>query len=167
MENYYFDENGVYIGSAPVGQEEFPPRNATRIPPPERPGFWPVYMRGREGVRDGWELFEDHCGQEGWVNGEPLRIAGLGPLPEGWSNTPPVPPDTRTPAEKRADAYRTKADPLRDTAISYREEANAWWNAGNPERAKEAEEKRDEALAAYLSKKEEIRARFPDEKEGE
>lgn len=36
-------------------------------------------------------LTEDNRGKSGWVNGEPVAIQDFGPLPEGWSDTPPPP----------------------------------------------------------------------------
>ena len=158
LQNHYFDEQGIYIGSLPVGQEELPPRDAIRVAPPQKTGYWPVL----NSTRDGWDLAEDHRGQEGWVNSEHIRIAELGALPEGWSDTPPVPPDTRTPEEKRRAAYFMEADVFRNEALSYQAEADAWRRAENEERAAEADAKADAALAAYLAKKEEIRARYPD-----
>jgi hypothetical protein len=58
----------------------------TLIPPPEY---------GREQIAcfiDGaWRLLEDHRRQWGWINGEPVMIEDIGPLPEGFSTTPPPP----------------------------------------------------------------------------
>lgn len=101
MENHYFDEQGVYVGSAPAGREEFPPRNALRIVPPQEAGFWPVL----NAARDGWELVEDHRGRQGYIDGAPVTIMDLGPLPEGWADTrTPVPP---TEEERRMLAQAT------------------------------------------------------------
>lgn len=158
MENHYFDEKWFYIGSAPIGQEEFPPLNALRVAPEMRDGYWPVV----NAARNGWDLVEDHRGREGFIDGAWTKIQDLGPLPEGWSDTPPIPPDTRTPEDKRHDAYIAEADIFRDEAMSYQLEADAWRLEGNLEKAAEAEAERDEALKAYLAKKEEIRARYPD-----
>ena len=38
-----------------------------------------------------WEQVESHKGEEGYVNGLPHTIKSHGPLPEGWSETPPPP----------------------------------------------------------------------------
>lgn len=99
LENHYFDKNFIYAGSMPAGDEEFSPLNALRVAPEMRDGYWPVI----NAARDGWDLLEDHRNREGWVNGEHVKITALGPLPEGWSDTPPVQPDTRTPEEKQRD----------------------------------------------------------------
>lgn len=158
QQNHYFDEQGVYTGSLPVGREEFPPRNALRCNLPQKEGYWPVV----NAAHDGFVLVEDHRGQEGWVNGEQTRITEVGPLPEGWSDTPPMPPDNRMPEEKRRAAYFREADAIRNEALSYQAEADAWRLAGNEARASAAETKAAASLAEYLAKKEEIRERYPD-----
>ncbi|WP_411330105.1 phage tail assembly chaperone [Desulfovibrio desulfuricans] len=38
---------------------------------------------------DRWKEVEDHRGKEGFVNGQPHEIKAYGPLPDGWSDTPP------------------------------------------------------------------------------
>lgn len=104
MENHYFDERGAYIGSAPAGGEEFPPRNALRAEPPRLDGLWPVL----NATRDGWDLVEDNRGREGYIGGEPAAVAELGPLPDGWSDTrpdsPPTEEEERMLSRARADA---------------------------------------------------------------
>lgn len=40
---------------------------------------------------DAWEEVEDHRGESGYVNGVPTEIKEYGPLPDGWSVTPPPP----------------------------------------------------------------------------
>lgn len=57
MDNHYYNANGAYTGSAPAHKDSLPPANATRTPPPTRPGFWPVWKG------DGWELVQDHAGR--------------------------------------------------------------------------------------------------------
>ena len=84
MENHYFDENGIYTGSAPAYPGTVPPDNALRDAPPRKDGHWPV----RDVGGTGWILVEDHRGREGWLNGRPAMIAAPGPLPEGWKDTP-------------------------------------------------------------------------------
>lgn len=54
MDNHYYDTNGRYTGSAPAHEGSLPPFNATRIPPPSRSGFWPVWKG------EGWELTLEH-----------------------------------------------------------------------------------------------------------
>ncbi|MGD9576289.1 tail fiber assembly protein [Desulfovibrio sp.] len=48
-------------------------------------GKWP------KRVNDAWVNVENHVGEKGFVNGVPTTIEKYGPLPEGWSATPPVP----------------------------------------------------------------------------
>lgn len=101
---------------------------------------------------------------EGYVDGKAVRIAALGPLPEGWTTEKPIPPDTRTPLEKRRDAYFIEADPLFREARYYDAEAEGFRLLGDEhlDKATAAEAKAREFLRAYALKKEEIRARFPD-----
>ena len=54
--------------------------------PSEYKGLWPCEKDGA------WVLVDDHRGEQGYVNGEPVTIKEFGPLPDGWSDTPPEPP---------------------------------------------------------------------------
>lgn len=157
MENYYFDADGVFTGSAPANPDTLPPPNALRIAPPQRPGHWPVL----NAARDGWDLREDHRGKEGWLLGEHCHIATLGSLPEEWSETPPEPERESSIDEQRRAAYRAEADELCDLALSFQAEAEAWRLAGAVGKAEQAKEKYRRELARYLEKKEEIRTRHP------
>lgn len=47
------------------------------------------YAQQRAG--DVWREVEDHRGKEGFVGGEPFTVKKCGPLPDGWSETPPPP----------------------------------------------------------------------------
>ena len=38
-----------------------------------------------------WIYVEDHKGKSGYIKGEPYEIKEYGPLPDGWSDTPPTP----------------------------------------------------------------------------
>lgn len=156
MENHYFDNEGVYTGSAAANPGSEPPENAVRFQPPVKDGFWPVLNPGR----DGWELKENHRGKKGWIDGKEATIAVLGPLPEGWSDVPPKRKDTAPLSEMRAALYRAEADPHRDAALSYQAEAEAWRLAGNLDRAEAASATAVEHLRHYLEKKEAIRARL-------
>lgn len=72
------------------------PANATAVEPlPARAG----YARVLTLTGDAWEYAEDHRGTSGYVNGEAHTIAQLGPLPRGWSTTPPVFVPTPQPPE--------------------------------------------------------------------
>lgn len=65
-------------------------------PPQYESGHWPCF--GPEG----WRQVEDHRGKVGWINGEEAVISQLGPLPEGWSNRPPL----KSTGESTRDARR-------------------------------------------------------------
>lgn len=154
MENHYFDENDVYTGSASVNPGTLPPADALRTAPPRRDGYWPV----RNQAGDGWELMEDHRGEEGWLHGQSAVITALGVLPEGWSASPPTDVPAMDASEKRAAQYRARADPYRDAALSYQAEAAAWRLLGDEEMALAAAAKMDEQLRRYLSAKEAVRS---------
>lgn len=68
----------------------------------------------------------------------------------------------RTPESDRRRAYEAEADGIRDQALSYLLERDAWNAMGKAERAGAADAKATIAMADYLAKKEEIRARFPE-----
>lgn len=42
-------------------------------------------------VNGAWVNVENHVGEKGYVNGVPIEIKAYGPLPDGWSVTPPPP----------------------------------------------------------------------------
>ncbi len=103
MNNYYFDQNGVYTHSLPAMPGTTPPINALRVSPrmdtnkQPWPGEWPVV----NGSRDGWSYTEDNrlrldaqghkidgTGTPYWMPGDTWRsparyMTGIGPLPEG------------------------------------------------------------------------------------
>lgn len=88
MHNYYFDENDPlhpYVFSAPASPGTIAPSNALREEPPLCEGFWPCEQHGV------WNTIEDHRNKKGFINGRPYMIRKLGPLPDGWSDTPPPP----------------------------------------------------------------------------
>ncbi|MDY0258514.1 MAG: tail fiber assembly protein [Desulfovibrio sp.] len=90
MQNYYFDNTHPlhpYTYSMYATPGTFPPLNALRKElPAEKDGI-------HFGEKDGeWVEIEDHRGKSGYVNDEPFLIQDFGPLPEGWSDTPPLPP---------------------------------------------------------------------------
>ena len=51
---------------------------------------------------DAWEEVEDHRGESGYVNGVTTEIKEYGPLPDGWSVTPPPPTADQLFAAMRA-----------------------------------------------------------------
>ncbi len=116
MHNHYFSEAGEYTESAPANPGALPPANALRAEPENRPGFRPVV----NATRDGWDYVEDHRGEEGWLNGAKTSVTALGPLPEGWSVTPPEGvtsgtdpvPTPEAPPQEEAKASPAAAEPI-------------------------------------------------------
>lgn len=71
--------------------------------------------------------------------------------------------DTRTPREKRKDAYKAEADPLFEQAMYYQAEAEGFRLLNDLASAAVAEEKSRDYLRQYAEVKAEIRERYPDE----
>lgn len=107
MTYYQIDDTGELL-SGPIDAREDPrtpghffiPNGGIIITPPEISSGHVARWKG-----DAWEIFEDHRGLEGWVEGEPTVITELGPLPEGWIADAPTPqeplePDSRTLARE-------------------------------------------------------------------
>lgn len=69
------------------------PAHSTVSPPPDADSGRVVCWDGAQ-----WVQVEDHKGKRGYLNGKPHTITEYGPLPEGWSDTPPP----RPAAEVRA-----------------------------------------------------------------
>lgn len=95
-------ETGELVSPAPIEAKEDPrtpgnyffPRGhvITESTPPAVEEGHACVWKGTQ-----WEGVEDHRGKQGWVDGSSVFIENLGPLPEGWSDTLPVPePDDRT-----------------------------------------------------------------------
>ena len=105
MQNHYFDATASfhpYVGSLDAREGSIAPDNALRVDlpfaftgdgtpkkenvPSEYKGFWPCE---EDGI---WILAEDHRGEQGYVDGKSVTIKDVGPLPDGWSDTPPPQP---------------------------------------------------------------------------
>lgn len=160
MKNYYFDENGVYTGSALANPGTITPENALRIAPDQKDGYWPVLNENKTG----WDLALDYRGKQGRINGCPTVITSLGPLPDNWdeeiskqANTP------LTAEEQRCHAYAALTDHIRDTALSYQLEAEACRKRGDADGAGRAMLKYNRQLSAYLDAKTAIRKEYPHE----
>ncbi len=68
--------------------------------PPARAG----YARVLTLVCDAWEYVEDHRDKQGWLGDGTLHVVdALGPLPDGWSDTAPVPALEEVHAAKQAE----------------------------------------------------------------
>ena len=78
---YQYNASGYYVG--PIEDYGLLPSNATYTAPTENAGYVPHW------TGSAWELVEDHKGKSGYVNGQPHTINEYGPLPDGWSDTPP------------------------------------------------------------------------------
>lgn len=89
MQNHYFDPTHPlrpYTHSAYAVPGTVAPVNALRdAPAPSPEGKYPAEKNGK------WIEIEDHRGKEGFVSGDSYIVADFGPLPEGWSDTPPPP----------------------------------------------------------------------------
>lgn len=84
--------DGYFAGA--VEDHGLLPSNATYEAPEEIEGFIPRWNGSA------WEQVENHKGKEGYLDGQPYTIKNYGPLPEGWSDTPP-PPTPEELAERR------------------------------------------------------------------
>jgi hypothetical protein len=81
---YQYDASGYFVGEV----EDYGgplPNNSTRTVPEVRNGYIPHWMG------TAWEQVENHKGREGYMDGKPFTIKTYGPLPDGWSDTPPPP----------------------------------------------------------------------------
>ena len=97
---YQYDANGYFVGQCDDYGDGMP-HNCTDVKPVEKQGFIPYYNNGK------WEQVENHKGLEGYLNGQPHTIKDYGPLPEGWSDTPPEPT-----AEEKAEQIRNQRNAL-------------------------------------------------------
>lgn len=80
---YQYTAGGYYAGQ--IEDYGLLPSNATHVAPPTEKGF--VFRW--DGKK--WIKIEDHKGRQGFVAGQPYTVEEYGPLPEGWSETPPQP----------------------------------------------------------------------------
>jgi hypothetical protein len=81
---YQYDQYGFYAGE--INDHGGPlPNNATRKAPQMQVDWIPRW------TGTAWEQVENHKGRQGYVNGAPSVIKDYGPLPPGWSDTPPPP----------------------------------------------------------------------------
>ena len=104
---YLYDEHNEFAGESVTmldpeetkkqGREVWlmPPNATTVKPPVEKEDFARVWNGSA------WEYVEDHRKETGWVNGESVTIKDLGPLPAGWSETPPPPTQEELNVQRR------------------------------------------------------------------
>lgn len=76
---------------------------------------------------------------------------------------PEIPPDDRTPAQKRQDAYMMEVDPLRKQAAEYADEAYGLALLGDMEASEEAQSKADDLLMQAMLVKNAVRTILSDE----
>lgn len=80
---YQYTADGYFAGE--LEDYGLLPNNATRTAPIVEDGKIPHWTGAA------WEQVEDHKGKSGYVNGQPHEVKEYGPLPDGWSETPPPP----------------------------------------------------------------------------
>lgn len=80
---YQYTADGYFAGE--VEDYGLLPHNATRTAPTVVDGKIPHW------TGSAWEQVENHKGENGYLNGAPYTIKEYGPLPDGWSDTPPPP----------------------------------------------------------------------------
>ena len=95
---YQYTADGYYAG--PIEDYGLLPHGATRMAPDIRDGFVPRWTGAA------WEQVEDHRGKTGYVNGQAVELREPGPLPDGWSDTPPPPSLTDAKVSKAAAVRR-------------------------------------------------------------
>lgn len=80
-----------------------------------------------------WEQVETHKGKEGYVNGQPYTIKKHGPLPEGWSETPPPPTVEEAKAAKWAEIVNGQAMIMAQVKQAYPDDEREGWPFKLPE----------------------------------
>lgn len=106
---YRYNEQGIYVGqeeafidpleSKKAGKDIFVlPADCTFTAPlANKDG----YVQKWNGVA--WEYVENHIGKTGYVDGVFTEIKEYGPLPAGWSDTPPPPTKEELAEQVRAE----------------------------------------------------------------
>ncbi len=107
---YQCDHLGYYVGETD-DFGGFVPSGAVYPEPEIVEGYIPRW--------DGqaWEQVETHKGKQGYLNGEPHTIIAHGPLPEGWSDTPP-PPSMEEARVSALETLRIKKWEMKDAGIT-------------------------------------------------
>lgn len=144
---YQYNSEGYYVG---MGEDYgLLPNNATHITPP---ALLEGFISRWTGTA--WEQVENHVGKEGYVNGEYTIIREYGPLPEGWSDTPPPPTSEELFSNLRMERNRRLSesdylllpdylgvnDEVKLQVVAYRQalrdlpdQEGAPWDGGGPE----------------------------------
>jgi len=107
---YQYDARGYYAGE--VEDYGLLPNNATHEEPLLVDDCIPHW------TGETWEQIENHKGRKGFVSGEPKEITEYGPLPDGWSDTPP-PPTPKEAMETRLNELAAHRDSLYFGGFTY------------------------------------------------
>ena len=108
----YDSQTGEYLGETTAHESPrelgkyLIPANATETAPPKTGEHETAMWDGKA-----WQVVEDWRGRDGYINGEPTTIEALGPLPAGWSDTPPEPSE-KEKAEMRKGEILAKLSTL-------------------------------------------------------
>lgn len=105
---YQCNASGSFVG--PIEDYGLLPNNATRAIPSEKAGYVPRWTGSV------WEQVENNKGREGYLNGQPYTVEDYGPLPEGFSETPPEPDPSGTEAPETRQSALTHPACARHTA---------------------------------------------------
>ena len=92
---YQYTSDGYFAGE--VEDYGLLPHNATYTAPPDAEDGHVLHWDGTA-----WNQVANHKGETGYVNGESYTIKDYGPLPDGWSDTPPEPTSDEKMATLRA-----------------------------------------------------------------
>jgi hypothetical protein len=82
VKEYQFDKNGFYAGEN-ENPGTTPSHNCTFVKPDLMTGYIPRWNGSA------WNQAENHRGEKVWIDGVETEITEYGPLPEGWSDSPP------------------------------------------------------------------------------
>lgn len=94
--SYTYTTDGYFAGM--LEDYGFLPANSTYTKPlADKKGFVQRW-NGKS-----WEYVENHKGENGYVDGKPFEVKEYGPLPAGWSETPPPPTDEELAEQLRAE----------------------------------------------------------------
>ena len=119
MNTYYFysPETGEFLRAVTAEFEAFP-AHTTDVQPPS--------AAGHRAVWDGssWTMVPDFRGRHAYGPSGTVKITDLGPLPEGYSFTPPTPPPRDTALDDLAELDRQSVRPLRAIAAGEGTEAD-------------------------------------------
>lgn len=133
---YQHDANGYFAGAF----EDYGllPNNACYTSPELKEGFIPRWNG------EVWEQVENHKGKQGYLDGQPYTVKYYGPLPEGFSETPPLPTMEEAKAAKLAEILAGQASAMEPVLSAYPEAERSAW----PYKVAEAEELLADSKAA-------------------